>query len=389
MSAFDDRYDFDTYYAKMDNYLTKSTIKPDWFHSMQLGPWLSGVSGARSGAPQEYIQSGNRLVKHMTHCLNGVTSGADILCQGEFFFYQGRIQEAEQLIIRAVEQAREFKQYDVIHRGLFYIMRIAVSQGDYAKAKKALSDIEGQLHIKEYQTRFVTFDIAKGWLYYALLQPEEISSWLKETFAPYAHTSFIANYGNLIKARYCYLTRNYIPLLNYIDEMKQRESILYGRIEMLAIKACAHYKMKDRDKAFAALRVAYEEATPNDILMPFIEMGKDMRTLTNSFMLNPNYGIPQQWLKNINIRSAAYAKYQSLFISEHRITNDIGGGIILSPRESDILTSLYNGLSRTEIAADYSLSVNTVDLVISSIYKKLNADSLINAIRIAVKRNLL
>ncbi len=88
-------------------------------------------------------------------------------------------------------------------------------------------------------------------------------AWLREKFAPYNHAYFVENLGNQIKARYHYLVRNYAPLLAYIRDMQRRESILYGRVEMLALKACIHYRMKDGPAAFSALCQAYEEGCPN------------------------------------------------------------------------------------------------------------------------------
>ena len=61
---------------------------------------------------------------------------------GELKFYQGDLRAAECLIVAAEGQAREQRQFDVLHRTLFYAMRIAVSQGNYKKAEVALRNME-------------------------------------------------------------------------------------------------------------------------------------------------------------------------------------------------------------------------------------------------------
>jgi LuxR family maltose regulon positive regulatory protein len=61
----------------------------------------------------------------------------------------------------------------------------------------------------------------------------------------------------------------------------------------------------------------------------------------------------------------------------------------LSPRETDILTDLSKGLSRAEIAASRSISINTVKMVINSIYSKLGAGSMADLIRVALERKLI
>jgi LuxR family maltose regulon positive regulatory protein len=230
--------------------------------------------------------------------------------------------------------------------------------------------------------------MATGWYYCVLRQPDMVPDWLKKTFSPYSHAYFIENFGNQIKARYYYLTKNYIPLLKYIEEMKRREAILYGRVEMLAMEACIRYLTKDKSSAFASLREAYETASPNNILMPFTELGKDMRTLSSAALRDPNIGIPTPWLETVKRNSSLYAKHQSSFISEYNKNYKIDNKTTLSPRENEILRDLYRGFSRLEIADKQNLSINTVNLNINKIYKKLNAHSIADAIRISADQKL-
>jgi LuxR family maltose regulon positive regulatory protein len=185
------------------------------------------------------------------------------------------------------------------------------------------------------------------------------------------------------------MTRNYPPLLLYIEEMRQRESYLFGRVEMLAIEACIHYKMKEKKKAFTVLLEAYKTASPNDLLMPFIELGKDMRTLTNSALKESGVKIPKSWLENINRKAALYAKRKAHVIAEYKQANRLTESFVLSPRETDILIDLSHGLSRAEIADSRSLSINTVKMVINNVYTKLGTENLAGLIRIAVERKLI
>jgi LuxR family maltose regulon positive regulatory protein len=171
--------------------------------------------------------------------------------------------------------------------------------------------------------------------------------------------------------------------------MKRRESFLYERIEMLAMEAYIHYKMKNKKKAFSILSEAYENAEPNGILMPFIELGKDMRTLTAVAFKQPACKIPKPWLEDVNRKSATYAKRRTHVIAEYKKANGITDGIVFSPREAEILTDLSHGLSRVEIASSRNLSVNTVKMVINMLYTKVGAENLADLIRIAVEQKLI
>jgi LuxR family maltose regulon positive regulatory protein len=323
------------------------------------------------------------------HCLSGAMAGADDLAKGELKFYQGEIRSAESFIIRGLEHAREQKQFDITHRALFYILRIAIFQGNHAKAEQVMKDMETQMAENEYSTRYITYDVVLAWYYCILGFPDRAPDWLKDEFTPYRHAYFLENFGNQVKACYCYLTKNYPPLLAYIQELKQRESILYGHIEMLALEACVHYKLKDKEKAFEALAEAYKTASPNGITMPFIELGKEMRTLTSVALKEGSCTIPKTWLESINRKAASYAKRQAHVAAEYKQAKGISNGIAFSPREAEVLRDLSHGLSRTEIADSRGLSVNTVKMIINMIYTKAGAENLADLIRIAVEKKMI
>ena len=53
------------------------------------------------------------------------------------------------------------------------------------------------------------------------------------------------------------------------------------------------------------------------------------------------------------------------------------------------MADLSHGLSRSEIAANRDLSINTVKMAINTIYSKLGARNLADLIRIAVERKII
>jgi LuxR family maltose regulon positive regulatory protein len=142
------------------------------------------------------------------------------------------------------------------------------------------------------------------------------------------------------------------------------------------------------------LQEAYDTASPNEIVMPFIELGKDMRTLSSAALKDYKGdalkgAIPQSWLENINRKAASYAKHQAHVAAEYGQNHRITGNIPISPREADILADLSHGLSRAEIAASRNLSINTVKMVIGNVYSKLGAENLADLIRIATERKMI
>jgi LuxR family maltose regulon positive regulatory protein len=145
--------------------------------------------------------------------------------------------------------------------------------------------------------------------------------------------------------------------------------------------------MKNKSEAMATLKEAYKTASPNNLIMPFIELGKDMRTLTMAALREPDVDVPRQWLESIKNRATSYAKNQSLFINEYKLS-DAALNKTLSAREQDVLSDLYHGFSQAEIARKHSLSVNTVKMVTKNIYEKLHVHKISDLIRVAAEQRL-
>ncbi len=388
LGVLDDRFDFADYYEKMDQCLAYAPVEPDQYADLPVGFWVSLVGSSRSGAPQRYIEAATRAVRHISHCWPGATVGLDVLCLGELFFYRGAIKEAEPLIAEALCVARANRQFEIEHKALFYLLRLAIWQGNLSKAQQTLTEMEARLGEDSYAHRYINYDIALGWYFCALRLPDMVPVWLAERFAPYDHAYYIENTANQIKARYRYLTRDTVPLLTYIGDMKRRESVLYGRIELLALEACARWQRGEKTAALEVLRAAYEEAAPNALVTPFIELGKDMRTLAAAALRSTGCGIPPTWLETVERRATSCAKRQSALCGAYEKACGPRRRVTLSKRESEILADLYHGLSRAEIAANRARSINTVNAAVNNIFAKLGAHSIVDAVRIAAEEKL-
>jgi LuxR family maltose regulon positive regulatory protein len=387
-SALDNCYDFDEYYAKMYNCFIKTPTEADQYADLPVGFWASLVGSPRGGALLRYAEAARITASKVSFCWNGATAGIDLLCRGEIDFYRGNIKGAEPFFESALRLSRSFRQFEIEYKTLFYFLRLHLLRGNLAGAKQTLSEMELRLNEESYSHRFINCDIAFAYFHLALRRPDMIPAWLKENFSPYSHAYFIENSGNQIKARYFYQTGSCAQILGYVEEMKKRESVLYGRIEMLALSSCIFYKQKNIQEAITALKEAYEEAQPNNILMPFIELGKDMRSLTAKLGREADCAIPAGWLDNIRRRASAYAKVQAALCAEYEKTLGCNESGALSARENKILCDLYYGLSRAEIAAKQDISVNTVNAAVNSIYNKLGASNVVDAVRIAAQEKI-
>ena len=389
MCTTEDKYDFDLSFKKMDEYLSMTPLDPDSVSGYPVGPWISLVGSERKGSQQAYIDALSRSEVYLTHCMYGTMTGMTDLARGELLFNQGYVAEAEPLFVYGAGRAREKKQYEIAHMGLGYLLRVAVYQGNFEKAEQTIKQMRELLDETTYNNRYIIYDIFLGWYYTYLELPEIVPGWLKEKFFAYSHAYYTENFGNRVKARYHYITRNYAPLLAYIRENRRRESILYGCVEILSMEACIYNMTRQKQKALRVLKEAYDKAAPNAIVMPFINRGKDMRTLCSAALKEPSCGIPESWLEMVRSKSSSYAKRQAHVITEYKRAYCITDNAALTRREIDIITDLSHGLSHSEIAVSRNISINTVKTTINAIHKKLKTENTADLIRASAKENLI
>jgi LuxR family maltose regulon positive regulatory protein len=355
--------------------------------SARVGAWVSMVGTKRSGAIEERIEATERSESYLLSAPRGREYGTAALARGELAFYKNEISASESFFIQAINEAREGRQPEIKNRALFYQMRVGFLQGDLKKAENALTEMEKQLDEECFATRYAAYDAAFAWYYLALKEPKKVPEWLKGDFVQYSHPGFFDNFANQARARYYYAAKKYRPLLEFYKKRRGIKEILFGETESKALEALCNYRLKREKDAIETFKEAYELSLSNNLIVPFVELGKDMRTLTASLMRKEDVGIPEDWLESINRKASAYAKRQAHIISKYKLHSQ--NAILLTEREKEVLKDFARGFTRAEIAENQRVPLDAVKLAINMIYTKLGADNLADVIRIAAERKLI
>lgn len=385
-----DAYDFDLSFERVDHYCNFCPSDYVGTGSQHyISAYASMVGTARAGAFEEYIAAMERTVPRVQRCLNGNMSGLDSLAKAELLFFQADLKQAEILAKIAFEQANQHEQYEIRNRALYYLLRIYVAQGKYEHINWVISRLELQLDLDQYHEKQITYDLVTSWYYTLMGSSGCVAPWLNEEIEGDAFGEYVMDFVNLIKARILYETQRFEELLHFVQSDMRLKHFLLGSIEIKVLEALCQYQMKNRSLAFEALESAYRLSESNGFLMPFVEQGKHMRTLTTVARKSGICKIPDAWLEDVNHRSAIYAKHLNLVITDYRDANGLSGDAKLSTLERSVLADLVDGLSRSEIAVQLGLSINTVKSVINMIYRKLGVKDRAEAIRVAIERKLL
>ncbi|MDR2134548.1 MAG: LuxR C-terminal-related transcriptional regulator [Treponema sp.] len=394
-SPFTRDYDYAHFFERSRHYfdLSPFEMKPP-ISVFPLSSYTCRVNSEEAGEMERCIEALAATVVHAPAIMGGCTLGLDDLARGELAFFRGNLSAAEQFALESLRKAREGKQYETENRALFYLLRVNLARGSHEKIQDIFRQLEAQLAEPYYLNRFTYHDIVTGWFYAQIGQTGKLAPWLKNDFEESDLNSLAYGLDLLVKAKYHFTERRYPTALAVLESRGGRNSRLafvLGKIEKKVLEAVCYYQLRNKKAAFAALEKAYSLARPNALYMPFIELGKNMRTLAGAALKEKTTAIPPAWLEKVCRNASAYAKKLFAVTECYRQSEQAGKApnpAVLSRREMEVLTGLSQGLTREEIAGLSSISVNTVKSVIRSVYNKLGAVNRADAIRIATSRGL-
>ncbi|MDR1211695.1 MAG: LuxR C-terminal-related transcriptional regulator [Spirochaetaceae bacterium] len=328
------------------------------------------------------------IVPYAVTAMTGCLSGMYELARGEYAFFRGDAARAEIYLQEGFRRAREYDQYEIENRALFYLLRIYVSRADMKKTGDVLRLLEEELDQSSFLTRYTYYDIDIGWYYIQTGRPGQAASWLKNDYEESGLNNRVQGLEKLVRAKFFLGEKRWPASLAALENREDVEPLLFGKIELKALEAVCRYQARDKEGAFGALAEAYTLAVPAGAFFPFAELGRDMRTLTAAALKQHHPAIPARDMERLNREASQYAKKLGFLLGQEG-RKAPGEGTALSRRETEVLKRLSEGLTRGEIAKISSISVNTVKSVIRSVYNKLGAINRADAVRIATEKNIL
>ena len=350
----------------------------------------------RPGEFEQFIMTIEQCVPYASESLGGFLYGMDSLCRAELAFFTGDLNTAEQHAMEAVFKARKKEQYEVESKGLFYLLRIHIFNGNVSASTETWEQIETQLDIPDYINRYVINDIITGWFHAHSGKIDQIAPWLKNEFEESNLNLDFHNFETMVKAKSLFASGQYQETLRFLERKEVREGLCsfhFGMLEISALKAAILNRMGDEVSALETLEAAWKMSASHGrevrLDMPFIELGEDMHTLTGAALISENNTIPKSWLETIRRKASVYAKKLTAVKEQYGREEGIKENLFLSSQELSVLKGISLGFTREDIAIENSISLNTVKNVIRTIYGKLGALNRADAIRLATKAGLL
>ena len=390
------QYAFHEHLKKATGYL-KTTVLP----VRVSGPF--GVPDVRSFAclvgegatPSEigrFVESSDEAAIYIAETYHCLYYGYEKLVACELAFYRNQLPASRTYAHNAVIKAREKKQYSIAAMAEQYLLRIAVHEGDYPSTREILEQMRGYLDNPDFWNRQLLYDLFAGAFFFTIGLPELAPTRFAVGEMETTSEVRIPSRELIVRVRYLFAQNKYKQALAVLCNSYPRdpqERFLFGELVLLLMLAVARLKTGDSGGAAADFEKAYELSFSGEFEMPFVELGKSFGPLAAAAARSGGCRVPAEWISAIERKAAIYAKKTAVIANSYRKDKKVEGTVLLSERELEVLEDLYHGLSREEIAAHEFLSVNTVKKILQSIYIKLDANNNVDAIRIALERNLI
>jgi LuxR family maltose regulon positive regulatory protein len=348
--------------------------------------------GASLSEFDEFLKSARDTAKYIAETPHGMYHGYEDLAACEIAFYKNQLTIAKSYANQAMIKACEKGQHSIEAMAVFYLFRIALLESDYSLVQEILRQRQGKSGNPNFWNRQLLNDLGSGFFYALAGIPKKVPSWLNMDEKETAFDVSIPVRELICAARYYLVTRKYsraLALLCSSYPREPQERFLFGELTLSLLTAVARIKIGDTSGAVNDLEKAYSLSFDGLFEMPFIELGKDLHPLCVASGQQTDCNIPQQWLKTIDRKASAYAKKVAAVLYSFKKEKNIDDTPQLSEREREVLSDLYHGLNREEIAASRYLSINTVNKIIPSIFIKLNANNSADAMRIAIEKKLI
>ena len=346
-----------------------------------------GADFAEFGQFLEAIKQTELLIEKTHH---NIYAGYEDLVACEVAFFKNQPGPAKSHAHKAILKASEKQQFSIIAMAEKYLLCIAMQEGNTSLVKELLNQLHTHLQNPNFRNRQLYYDLYTADFFIKIGLLEKVPQWFVMDNHDMTSEIHVPMGELLVRASYYISSKKYQQALAILHNSYPRdpyERFLFGELRISLLTAVARKRTGDSAGAIDAFKKAYELSFQGIFEMAFIELGKELQPLVDMALNQADCGIRKEWLKEMDRRASIYAK--KVAVVANAFHSNARESVSLSTRERELLLDLYHGLSREEIAKNRYLSINTVKKTLQSIYIKLRANNSVDAIRIALEKNLL
>lgn len=345
-------------------------------------------------------------LEHIVNYYFKFTSYADAISYGSGYGYEWLfsaeaafntldLDKAETNSFQAIYKSQVMNQYDIICNAYFLLMRIDSIRGNYSKVLKHLKAIATIINDNDLTDLYELRDCAESWLALRMKEPDKVAYWITNR-EKNKYIEYPLNAGrNIIMQAYYMLAKGEFKeayaFMWQLDNIFQQKGLWTVRLVVNLMKTECLIELDYTDSAMDSFKKAYDMSYHNNIIAPFVDFSSSMLKIINIVKKQTKYTFDNKWIDKLYNESFKYAKTTDEMIREYtKETNSRPTtGLQLTKKEAAIINYLAQGMTRDEVAAQLSISVNGVKKYLTNIYTKLGAINRADAIHIATVRGII
>ncbi|MFD2330823.1 LuxR C-terminal-related transcriptional regulator [Cohnella sp. GCM10020058] len=289
-----------------------------------------------------------------------------------------RLEEAE-IYTERVLRSNCMQPYALI-TVIAYIVAAQIGQanGNSAKAFELLEQAKSKIHSEDKNLFMRKIEAEQAYL--SLINGSFDGSWLRTCGMQHTDTVLpgsIREYQHVARALMaCGRFNEALLLLDQLYRLADEQDRLWDKVKVTVLQSIVLYRKGDAANAAVKLECALQLAEPDKFLRSFLDEGSAMAELLHEYV--------RQRRRHANRESSAvslnYVGDLLRRLTEHTNKQEVPSSL-LTNQELTVLRMIDTGLSNKEIAEQLRITAETVKSHLKNLYRKLEANNRVQALK--------
>lgn len=321
----------------------------------------------------------NNLIKCMPfyyRITNGHGKGAEAVFNAEELFLTGEYKGAEVLCHKAAYMADTREQVSISLCSILLLIKMAIAYGDYEKYSNNFDAIKQKSETLRGRFNDIVIDcmvdLCEASVHIITGNIDRIAKWLKDWELIEKNTNIVSrSYANIIYGKYLYLNGENEKLLGISSQFLGNAAVFENvipRIYTYIYIAMANKAIGEHEKAIKMLRLAFDFAVEDNIVMPFVENSVYLEEIYNNIAFDNEY---RGFLRKVKLLAKDYNQGIKTINKSYNNKENYG----LTAREYDVAKLAAQRLTNKEIANQLFIAESTVKSNLKIIFNKLGISS--------------
>ena len=353
------------------------------------GSWTFGSPSVlymfyrESGQLEQEVQEMNDAIPHYCRLTDGHGLGAESVMQAERYYYIGDFESAEITLHKALYCARSQSQTAIELCALFLQLRLAVVKGELGSVMNNLRQTREKIKNRGLYEYLHTWDMCEGFVFSYLNMAKKVPAWIANgdlqgqsiLFPSYA-------FFNIVWGKALLNSGQYLKLIGLAETFVDHASVfpnLLGLVYTYIYEAVAKSKLGHQEKARLSLEKALAIASPDRVVMPFVENGEYLAAMLAEVESAGHYPELISRIRGI---------FSPFEINRKTISAELsssGSKLPLTEREWTIAELITAGMTNRAIGTKLHIAEVTVKKALQNMYAKLGINSRTALARIMIE----